>query len=136
LARALGRTTLHSSVAPSIGNWLSTGAGASGLTYVYVLTQHACRVELHIDRGDAGRNAAVFEHFANHRSAIEASFGEELDWQPLPDKRSCRINFDVAEIGYRDADEWPLAHDALIDAMVQLEEALAPHVISLKVSAG
>ena len=132
LDRAKGRTRLHSGVSPGVDNWIGTGAGISGLAYNYVITQHSGRVELYIDRGDEAQNDAAFEHFQGHREEIEASFGGPLDWQPLPGRRGCRINFDVADHGYKDEEDWMSLQEQLIEAMIRLEAALKPFVTLLR----
>lgn len=132
LDRAKSTTRLHSAVSPSINNWLGTGAGISGLAYNYVITQHTARVELYIDRGDEEQNSATFEQFAAHKDEIETRFGDSLDWQPSAGNRSCRINYDVAEHGYRDEDAWASVQKELIEAMKRLESALSPHIDAMR----
>jgi hypothetical protein len=122
---------LHSAVSPSTENWISTGAGVSGLGFNYVATRHAARVELYIDRGDGAINQARFDHFAERRVEIEGRFGGSLDWQPLPGRRACRINADVAEFGYADESSWPSLQERMIDSMIRLEQALRPAISEL-----
>lgn len=132
LKRAQDRTKLHSGVSPGTENWVGTGAGVSGLAFNYVLTQHTARVELYVDRGDEDLNAAAFAHFEERREEIEGAFGGELDWQPLPGRRACRINFHVDDHGYKDVEHWEAIQDRLIEAMTRLEAALRPHIASLR----
>lgn len=132
LERAQDRTKLFSGVSPGTENWLGTGAGVSGLAFNFVLTQHTARVELYIDRGDEAENEAVYRHFVEKRGEIEGRFGAELDWQPLPGRRACRVNFDVIDRGYKDVEQWTETQDRLIDAMGQLENALRPHIASTR----
>lgn len=132
LAVARDKTKLHSAVSPSTDNWIGTGAGLSGLGYNYVLTQHAARVELYIDRGDDAENQRVYNHFFADREEIEREFGGPLDWQPLPARRASRINYPVVNQGYRDEDAWPQVQVALIDSMIRLEKALRPRIAQLR----
>lgn len=125
-------TKLHSAISPSTDNWVAAGAGLSGLSFNYVTTQHAARVELYIDRGDEAENDRVLQHFVAQREGIEKEFGESLDWQPMPSRRACRINFDVTTQGYRDEDAWPDVHRRMIDAMIRLERAVKPAISELR----
>lgn len=128
LDTARSTTRLHSGVSPGVDNWIGTGAGTSGLAYNYVVTQHAARVELYIDRGDELENDQLYSRLLEERERIEAGFGEPLDWQSLPGRRACKINFDVAEVGYKDEDEWPELHAKMVDAMIRLERSLKPAI--------
>jgi hypothetical protein len=51
----------------------------------------------------------------------------------LDDARGRRIRFTTAAGGYRsDESRWPEIQDAMIDAMVRLDNALKPHLARLK----
>jgi hypothetical protein len=61
--------------------------------------------------------------------------GQPLEWQRLDAKRACRIRITVKDCGYRDEEaKWPALQDALIDAMIRVEKALAPRIAKLKVA--
>lgn len=123
LDKAKTKTKLHSKVSPGIENWISAGAGKSGLGFNYVVRMNDAQVELYIDRGDVERNKMVFNTFLQHKSEIEQIFGEPLDWQLLPDKRASRIRFVISSYGLLDQDHWDELQDKLIDAMIRLERA-------------
>ena len=72
-----------------------------------------------------------FNHLHKSKQAIEASFGEPLEWEALDGKRACRIRKTVAVAGWRDEENWPAAQDQMIDAMIRLERALRPHLRGL-----
>jgi hypothetical protein len=130
LASASTKTRLHANVSPSQQGWSAAGAGKQGLRYSYVVRQHDADVELYIDRGKDTEieNKAIFDNLAQSKETIEASFGEPLEWQRLEGKRACRIKKSIDLGGYRDEERWPEIHDAMIDAMIRLEEALSPHI--------
>mgnify|MGYP000058931851 CR=1 FL=1 len=135
LEAAKAKTRLHAGVGPSHQNWVSTGAGKSGLGYGYVVTEHEARVELYIDRGKdkEEENKAIFDALAEKRDQINEAFGEPLEWQRLEGKRACRIKKTITLGGYRDEEKWPQLHEAMVDAMIRLEKALKPHIGRLKV---
>ena len=135
LSRPKMKTTRHAGLAPVIYGWLSAGSGVPGLSLCYVTGQDKGRVELWIARG-AGRaaeNKHVFDALAEHKDEIERAFGAALVWERLDDKQGCRVAYLTGAGGYKsDESEWPAIQDAMIDAMVRLEKALAPHLERLK----
>ena len=135
LGGARAKTKLHASISPGQHGWIETGAGKSGLAYAYVVRQNDANVELYIDRGkdSEAESKAIFDSLAQSREAIEADFGEPLEWQRLEGKRACRIKKDIDIGGYRDEERWPQIQDAMIDAMIRLEKALKPHIARLDV---
>ena len=137
LERASHRTKLHSGISAGRLGWISTGAGRSGLSYPYVIAKTAGRVELYIDRGKGKKaeNKQLFDALKRRRSAVESAFGDTLSWERLDDRRSCRIAYSIGTGGYRSNEsDWPTIQDAMIDAMIRLEKALAPHIAGLKSS--
>jgi hypothetical protein len=54
-------------------------------------------------------------------------FGGKLSWERLEGKQGCRIAY-ITTGGYKsDESKWPAIQDAMIDAMIRLEKALAPY---------
>jgi hypothetical protein len=135
LERAKSRTSLHAWISPSQSNWIGTGAGRRGLSYNYVIRQHEAAAELYIDRGSDSEeeNRRIFEAIQQHQAPIEAGFGDPLEWDCVEGRRGCRIRTTLTTGGYRDADIWHKTQDAMIEAMVRLEKALASWVAGLKI---
>jgi hypothetical protein len=134
LARAAGRTTLHANISPSEYNWIGTSSGVRGLNLNYSTRQEKGTAELYIDRGaDGDMNKRIFDFLYGHKAEIEEVFGGELSWQRLDDRRACRIAHTTTLGGWRSEESrWPGIQDAMIDAMIRLEKALAPQVARLK----
>lgn len=132
LDRARPKTPLHVNISPSTTTWISATAGMRGLGLNYVVLQHESRVELYISRGPAEESKAVFDALAEEKESIEKAFGERLGWERLDEKGACRIKKDITLGGYRDQERWPSIQDAMIDAMIRLDKALAPHIAKLK----
>ena len=128
LEKSKNRTDLFSNVSQTKDNWLSTGAGKTGLSYSYVVLMDLVRVEFYIDLGDKNKNKKIFDDLFKRKQQIEADFGGELEWQRLDDKRASRIAETVEHKGLKNVEDWPLIHDKMIDAMVRLEKALSKHV--------
>ncbi len=130
LDRAKSRTKLHSTISPGQYSYISTGAGQSGLSLVYVIRRHEGGVELYIDKGEGSEqeNKAIFDRLFNEKVSIEAVYGKPLEWQRLDGKRASRIRETITSRGYLDEASWPALQDQMIDAMIRLEKALRPHL--------
>lgn len=135
LERAKEKTKLHSSISPTIYNWIGSGAGISGLSYNYSITRHSAKVELYIDRGKDSKeeNQKIFEDLKMNKDEIEKIFGDNLSWEKLEENRSCRISKKFKKGGYKDEDNWHEIHEELINAMINLEKALSPHIKKLNI---
>jgi len=134
LARSRQHTMLHAAISPGKENWISAGAGISGLSFNYVIRMNGAQVELYIDRGDAGENKRIFDQLFVHREQVEAIFGGALEWQRLEDRRASRIRSVLPGGGLADRDRWPEIQEAMIGAMVRLEKALKPEIRRLRES--
>ncbi len=130
---ARDKTKLHSERSPGRANSIATGAGKSGLIWVYVIRKHETFVQLYIDRGkDAEEeNTAIFDQLFSHKQEVEDAFGAELVWQRLDGRRACRVRKDIRIGGYNDESKWPEIQESMIDAMIRLERALGPYVNDL-----
>lgn len=134
LARAKSKTNLHSNVSPGKDNWVTAGAGKSGMGWSYVITMDRGTVELFIDRGPEKKDETdrIFEKILNDRDKIEKEFGEPLIWDRLEGRRVCRIK-SLCEIGgLKDTGLWERIQEDMIDRMVRLEKALRPMLSTIK----
>ncbi len=132
LERAKAKTSLHANISPSKDNWISKGAGKSGLSYNYSILMNAGRVELFIDTGDAETNKRYFDQFFAHKTSIESVFGDSLDWQRMDDKRASRVAYQITGSGgLKTPDSWPELQDRMIEAMIHLEEAFKSYIKEL-----
>jgi len=132
LERAKQRTSLHSRISPGTDNWIAAGAGKGGLSYNYAIRMSDAQVELYIDMGDAEENKRIFDAFHAQKEKIEETFGSPLEWQRLESRRASRIRYLISGGGLRDRDHWPEIQEAMIDAMVRLENALKPYIKRLR----
>lgn len=73
-------------------NWYSFASGVSRITYGFVFAaQGQVRAEIYLDPGEAAENKALFDSLLGTKTAIEAEFGEPLQWERLDDRRACRV---------------------------------------------
>ena len=74
-------------------NWYSFASGYGQLfRYSANFTRdNQARVEVYIDSPDADKPRTLFDGLKQHQDRIEEELGYALDWQPLDDRRACRV---------------------------------------------
>ncbi|MCP4157067.1 MAG: DUF4268 domain-containing protein [bacterium] len=135
LEKAKTKTRLHNSVSPGIGNWLHTRAGKSGIGYNYGITRTLGKIELYISRGKDSDDECkkIFDQLYAHKDEIEKTFGEQLIWERMDDKRASRVTFEIHIGGYKDEGRIDKTQDAMIDAMIRMEKAFKSYISKLKI---
>lgn len=109
-------------------NWFSMPSPFKGMN-VYSIsfpTGGRLRSELYLDALDPDEVVALYSSLEDHRSDIEAIYGSELSWEPLPGRRASRIaayaNGEVANVAaHPNYVEW------FIDSGTRLRSALDPY---------
>lgn len=130
---ARSKTKLHSNISPTEYHWISTGAGIGGVSYNYLIRQHAGTVEVCFARKDAEANKRMFDEVFSHKVEIEQSFGETLAWERLDGKLGSKVAHCVDMGGYQNSEEeWNTIHQAMVDAMMKLERSVKPFLANLK----
>jgi hypothetical protein len=126
LEKSKSRTKLFASISPSKDNWIATTAGRNGISFNYYITLDAGTAALYIDtdRETGQKNKQIFDELHAQKDAIEAEFGEPLEWNRADDKRHSRISKKVTVGGLASPDTWPYLQDHMIDAMIRLEKVL------------
>lgn len=114
---------LYDNISPGKDHWLSAGSGISGVTFHLIFAKSEVRVELYMSRKQAEANRFVFDRLEAQKAAIEADFGAPLIWQPLPNRKACRIHYAKPVDGY-DKANWPEMIRWLVEHMTRLEKAL------------
>lgn len=131
LEKANQKTSLHANISPGQENWISTGAGKSGLSYNYVIRMNDAQIELYIDNGDQTWNKNTFRYFLQQKDEIERTFGAALDWQLLDDKRASRIRSVILDAGLKDQYYWSRLQDLMIDSMIRFHSAFHPVIAQI-----
>ena len=128
LERANQKTSLHSQRSPTTDTWLNAGAGRSGIVFQYRVRMHDAEVGLRIRRDTPADSRRLFDALYERRDVIERKFGLPLHWKPKEDVKACHIVHDIDTGGWKDEELWPETQEEMIDAMVALEQALAPEI--------
>lgn len=73
-------------------SWYSFSSGLSGVVFSACFAQGGrTRVEVYIDVHDKEENKRIFDSLFQEREKIETTFGENLEWERLENKRAVRI---------------------------------------------
>ena len=120
----------HASRSPGKESWLGGASGRSGLGFNYVIWMvDDASVELYIDTGDLKDNKAIFDSLFAKKIEIEKTFGGQLEWERLDERRASRIRCTLHNGGLSVGETaWPKVQDSMIDAMRRLVDALKPFV--------
>jgi hypothetical protein len=122
------RTSLHDNISPGKGNWLSASSGVRGVFFNYIVRVDDARVELYIDTTDYDENRVIFDQLCAFREAIESDLGRPLTWDKREGRQVCKIEIPVSCKGYRNRDDWPETYEAMVGAMVRLEQEFRPYL--------
>lgn len=114
--------TLYQNVSPTRDHWLSAGSGLAGCPYSLIFGKSEARVELSLQRADADENKQLFDALYARREEIHQTFGAELNWRRLDEKKSSRIEFSQSFDGYN-KDNWPSMIVWLTDHIRLIEAA-------------
>jgi len=116
------KSDLFANISPSKDHWLSAGSGMRGVPFTFVFLKQFGRVELYISRNNTEENKQVFDELYKQRDAIEASFGDILDWERMDDKKASRVKYEKPFDGYS-KESWNEMIPFMINAMERLEIA-------------
>lgn len=127
------KISLHSNLSPSNYCYIQTGAGISGLTYVYWITNNSAFIGLYIDKGKDSQdlNKEIFESLSKNKKEIEESFGKRLEWQYTEGTRHCKI-IKKYNLGLKNKEDWDTLQEEMITDMVKFEKAISPFVKKIK----
>lgn len=125
LAESHARSELHTNISPGRASYV--GARRHGQEWNYVVLMEETRVELYINSSNPADNKPLFDALHAEREAIEAAFGDNLDWQRLDDKKVSRISYTVPG-GWADEARWGEVAGRAVGAMERLYGVLGERV--------
>jgi Domain of unknown function (DUF4268) len=118
---------------PQAAHWYMLGIGTSRANIsLSALVAKSGRIgcELYISHSQAD---AIYEALEKEKDAIEAELGE-LEWQPLPEKKACRIAV-YKRASIEDRDSWPALCQWLTENAEAFKSAFAERVKSVQLVA-
>ncbi len=115
--------TLYNNISPSKDHWLAAGSGVRGCPFSLIFSQKELRVELWISRGPKEENKFVFDFLHENKEKIEKTFGDNLEWLRLDEKKSSRIQYTCKADGFN-KEQWPEWIEWHLKQMTKLEKSL------------
>ncbi|MDR0897218.1 MAG: DUF4268 domain-containing protein [Oscillospiraceae bacterium] len=118
----------YQNVSPSKDHWCNGASGHSGAWFEVNIYQNGASVGLYIDGGTDSkeRNKEIFRALESKKAEYEASFGDALEWQALPDKRASRIRYWSHEGGITNREDWPRTIAFLAENVAKLVKTFKP----------
>ena len=115
-----------------LNNWFSFAAGRTGFSYSWVFTGDGqLRTELYIDTGDGEANKGMFRALAARREEYEARTGFPLDWDPMENRRACRISSSQPLPGADPAED-PALREWAVKTLLALNDAFRVAIRTVK----
>ena len=115
---------MFSGSAGTTDSWL--GKSIKGLpgTSINIIISNSCiRSEVYINTGVKSNNKYIFDYLYSHKQEIEGLFGEELTWQRLDEKVTCRIRIDKDGLSYLNQDDHEQIFNFFIDTTNRIMKA-------------
>jgi uncharacterized protein with ParB-like and HNH nuclease domain len=127
----LNNTQLFKNVNPPKDQWLSTGAGISGVSYTLVITKSNVRIELSL-LGLKEQNKSYFKKLFKNREEIENRFENVMEWEELPDNKMSRVKFENNEVSLFNEADWEKINDFFTTNLPKFEYAFSSFIKDLK----
>lgn len=115
---------------PTKDSWLSSATGVSGCAINLCFLRHEIRAELAINRSDASENKWLFDRLLEQREDLETTFGNELDWRRMDDKKVSMVVCKTPVQGYS-KENWDEMIAWLIDHYRKMDNAFSEPVRAL-----
>jgi hypothetical protein len=110
--------------------WFAIGRSGFGINAIISSEKKRIGVELYIS-DDLGK--AAFTALHAQREAIDAEFGEPLDWQILTGKKASKIVVYKTEVDPTDESQYPALHAWMLEKMNKFRHCFAARVKALPV---
>lgn len=135
LEKAKEKTDIFNNISPRFDHWVGIGGGKAGMAFNFTILNGHGGCELYLDKGRGfdDLNKERFDNLYLHKDEIEKSYGGQLVWERLDNRRASRIKIpDIEGIGLKNQDKWHLLQGQMIDSMIKLKKSIDPHIRSLK----
>lgn len=118
---------LFGTSAGTTDSWLGKSIkGFSGVNINICIYNSSTRSEVYINTGDKEKNKQIFDYLLSHKKEIEQLFGEELVWQRLDDKVTCRIRIDRDDLSYLNPEHHEAIFAFFVDTTNRIMKAFSP----------
>lgn len=111
-------------------HWFSTGAGLTGVHYTFLATKDYAGVQLEMSGRSREENKEIFDYLYQYKDEIESTFGDNLLWERLTEKRMSRIAYRLPNVTIFDKNDWDKMMDFMMVNMINLEKTLKKYIIA------
>ena len=122
---------LYANVSPSRDHWLNAGSGISGIWYSMIFNRDEVRVEFALGTRSKELNKLLFNHLYSKREALEAEFGEPLQWRRLEEKKVSLVACATPVDGWN-RDNWPTMSAWLVDHVKRMDHVFDKEIHALR----
>ena len=120
-------------LAPPRGkHWMSeTSYATTGLTNTLTImtSKKEIGVEIYLGRTHGKARFALLEE---HKESINREFGEDLDWQLLPESIASRIKATLPDSDWQDKQDRLRQFEWLKSALIRLKSVVQPHLMDMR----
>lgn len=130
------KSDLFKNNSPSKDQWIYLSTGTSGISVTPIVTgRKGARVELFISKGDKELNKNIFDQFHDKREALEAAFGDKLEWDKAESGVTSRVKYgaDSNDYSVNNEEQWSDMIKFLYDASERMYKAFKGPISKLKV---
>ncbi|MGD8777508.1 MAG: DUF4268 domain-containing protein [Ignavibacteria bacterium] len=123
------KTKLFINVSPvGYQNWVMTGAGKAGLSWVYSIGVNKANCHLFFGLRDAQKNKERFNKLFKHKSDIEKILGNKLEWDFKEGRQQHYIRSFSNLGGLKDESKWEVIRSDMVTRMINLEKAIRKYL--------
>ena len=106
----------------------SIGYGRRAYLQAKFRAERRASIEVYIEASDAEANLQLFRKLEKHKAQIEKNLGQPLEWEPLENRKACRIAAYMP--GNIDDDEETLTEirDWMVVSLLRFKKVFDPHL--------
>jgi len=112
-------------------NWISSGAGKSGLSWLIAITKKNARIDFRLSSPSSEINKKRFDFLFSNKNKIENIFGKPIIWDFKENRKQNNLRTISPLGGIDDEDKWPAIQNDLVERIIRLEKALRPYIKEL-----
>jgi hypothetical protein len=90
------------------------------------------RIELTILTSSKDKNKLFFNKLLRNKEAIEKAFGQELEWEELPENKMSRIKIEKQDVNLFRKTDWLEMNEFLIFNLPKFEKAFSSFLKNIK----
>jgi hypothetical protein len=114
LSPLLDSTTFFNNVSASKKQWISSGAGIAGLSFIVAITKMYVRIELTILTSSKETNKIYIKKLLRNKEAIDQTFGKELEWEEQLENKMSRIKIEQRDVNLFKKTDWSKMNEFLL----------------------